>query len=66
MFPTDENIPALFPTDHAEVHRLELQHLELKVLLKGNYFGPAKEVLERNEGERRKRVLDLLTADGTW
>ncbi|CAE6422870.1 unnamed protein product [Rhizoctonia solani] len=66
MFPTDENIPALFPTDHAEVHRLELQHLELKVLLKGNYFGPAKEVLEWNEGERRKRVLDLLTADGTW
>ncbi|CAE7225642.1 unnamed protein product [Rhizoctonia solani] len=65
MFPIDENIPTLFPTDHAEVRRLELQHLELKVLLKGNYFGPVKEVLAENESGRRKRVLDLLTADGT-
>ncbi|CUA76737.1 hypothetical protein RSOLAG22IIIB_02207 [Rhizoctonia solani] len=66
MFPIDENIPTLFPTDHAEVRRLELQHLELKVLLKGNYFGPVKEVLAENASGRRKRVLDLITADGTW
>ncbi|KAG8691870.1 hypothetical protein FRC11_007229 [Ceratobasidium sp. 423] len=66
MFPIDENIPTLFPTDYAEVRRLELQHLELKILLQGNYLGPVKEVLAENESGRRKRVLDLITADGTW
>lgn len=66
MFPVDENIPPLFPTDFAEVRRLELQHLGLKLLFRSNYFGPAKEVLVENPGGRRKRVLDLLTGEGAW
>ncbi|KAH7344980.1 hypothetical protein B0J17DRAFT_637842 [Rhizoctonia solani] len=66
MFPVDENIPTLFPTDHAEVRRLELQHRALKLLLEGNYFGPVKEVLAQGESGQRKRVLDLITGDGTW
>lgn len=66
MFPIDENIPFLFPTDNAEVRRLELQHKVLKLVLGGNYFGPVQEMLAASQDGRRKRVLDLLTADGTW
>jgi hypothetical protein len=67
MFPLDENIPFLFPADFAEVRRLDIQHEALKLLLRGNYYGPVREILANSEhsGER-KRVLDLLTAEGNW
>ncbi|CAE6521472.1 unnamed protein product [Rhizoctonia solani] len=65
-FPIDENVPLLFPTDDAEVRRLKLQHLSLKLVFGSNYFGPMREVLTEDPSGRRKRVLDLFTADGTW
>jgi hypothetical protein len=67
MFPLDENIPLLFPADSAEVRRLDIQHEGLKLLLRGNYYGPVREILADTEPNgRRKRVLDLLTAEGSW
>ncbi|KAG8691868.1 hypothetical protein FRC11_007227 [Ceratobasidium sp. 423] len=66
MFPVDENVPLLFPTDDAEVRRLKLQHLSLKLVFGSNYFGPMQEMLAEDPSGRRKRVLDLFTADGTW
>lgn len=65
MFPLDQNTPKVFPTDQVEVRRLDIQHAALKLLLNGNYFGPVQEVLIETS-ERRKRVLDLLTAEGNW
>ncbi|CAE6395981.1 unnamed protein product [Rhizoctonia solani] len=65
-FPVDENVPLLFPTDDAEVRRLKLQHLSLKLVLGSNYFGPMRDVLAEDPSGRRRRVLDLFTADGTW
>ncbi|EUC66796.1 methyltransferase domain protein [Rhizoctonia solani AG-3 Rhs1AP] len=66
MFPVDENIPFLFPADDAELRRLKLQHLSLKLVFGSNYFGPARSVLLEVPSGRRKHVLDLFTADGTW
>ncbi|CAE6422859.1 hypothetical protein BN14_00932 [Rhizoctonia solani AG-1 IB] len=66
MFPIDENVPPLFPTDDAEVRRLRLQHLSLKLVVGSNYFGPMRSALTESADGRRKRVLDLFTADGTW
>ncbi|KAF8761531.1 S-adenosyl-L-methionine-dependent methyltransferase [Rhizoctonia solani] len=66
MFPIDENVPPLFPTDDAEVRRLKLQHLSLKLIIGSNYFGPVRNALAESPDGRRKRVLDLFTADGTW
>ncbi|QRV81927.1 methyltransferase domain protein [Ceratobasidium sp. AG-Ba] len=65
MFPADTNVPMLMPTDSMEVRRLEKQHLSLKLMLEGNYFGPMREVLAPEPG-RRKRVLDLVTVEGCW
>ncbi|CAE6446319.1 unnamed protein product, partial [Rhizoctonia solani] len=66
MFPVDENVPFLFPTDDAELRRLKLQHISLKLVFGSNYFGPTRSVLLEVPSGRRKRVLDLFTADGTW
>ncbi|KAG9118721.1 hypothetical protein FRC07_006635 [Ceratobasidium sp. 392] len=65
MFPADINVPLLMPTDNAEVLRLQKQHLSLRLALEGNYFGPMREVLTPDP-RRRKRVLDLVTLEGTW
>ncbi|KAF8605075.1 hypothetical protein BDV93DRAFT_555025 [Ceratobasidium sp. AG-I] len=64
-FPLAQNAPLVLPVDHVEVHRLDLQHAALKCILGGNYYGPVKDVLS-DTGERRKRALDLPTAEGNW
>ncbi|KAG9075905.1 hypothetical protein FS749_012370 [Ceratobasidium sp. UAMH 11750] len=67
MFPADINVPLLMPTDSAEVLRLQKQHLSLKLMLEGNYYGPMREILAPDPRlRRRKRVLDLVTLEGTW
>ncbi|KAG8692178.1 hypothetical protein FRC08_009962 [Ceratobasidium sp. 394] len=67
MFPADINVPLLMPTDSAEVLRLQKQHLSLKLMLEGNYYGPMRDVLAHDPRlRRRKRVLDLVTLEGTW
>ncbi|KAJ1302021.1 hypothetical protein OPQ81_000856 [Rhizoctonia solani] len=65
MFPADTNLPVLLPTDKAEVLRLELQHLSIKLALEGNYWGPVRQTLLAPT-THRKRVLDLVTLEGTW
>ncbi|KAF8603628.1 hypothetical protein BDV93DRAFT_508270 [Ceratobasidium sp. AG-I] len=64
-FPLAQNAPLVFPTDDAEVQRLDCVHTALKHLLNGNYYGPVKDVLLETSG-RRKRALDLPTAEGNW
>ncbi|CAE7189200.1 unnamed protein product [Rhizoctonia solani] len=64
-YPADRNIPAFVPLDNGEASRLEIQHHYMKHLLGSNYFGPVRGILQP-ESARRKRVLDLFTADGTW
>ncbi|KAF8609733.1 hypothetical protein BDV93DRAFT_551227 [Ceratobasidium sp. AG-I] len=64
-FPLASNAPLFFPTDHIEVQRLDLLHTALKLVLNGNYYGPVKDVLSETT-DRRKRVLDLTTAEGNW
>ncbi|KAF8609661.1 S-adenosyl-L-methionine-dependent methyltransferase [Ceratobasidium sp. AG-I] len=65
VFPLAQSPPIFLPTDDVEVQRLDIQHTALKRVLNGNYYGPVKEVLSETGG-RRKRVLDLLTAEGNW
>ncbi|KAF8600022.1 hypothetical protein BDV93DRAFT_590082 [Ceratobasidium sp. AG-I] len=64
-FPLAQNAPFAFPTDYVEVQRLDFVHTALKHLLNGNYYGPVKSVLSETS-ERRKRALDLPTAEGNW
>ncbi|KAG8768706.1 hypothetical protein FRC12_005420 [Ceratobasidium sp. 428] len=67
MFPADENMPIALPTDLGEVKRLMLQHLQLKIFLGANFYGPVREVLAPRPGDqKKKRVLDLITAEGSW
>ena len=64
-YPLVQNAPLLFPTDDAEVQRLDSVFPALKLILNGNYYGPVKDVLSETT-ERRKRVLDLPTFEGNW
>ncbi|KAJ1305287.1 hypothetical protein OPQ81_000311 [Rhizoctonia solani] len=66
MFPKDENMPIAIPTDAAELKRLMLQHIQLKIFLGANYIGPVREMLSPNTDGREKKVLDLITAEGSW
>ncbi|CEL53573.1 hypothetical protein RSOLAG1IB_06428 [Rhizoctonia solani AG-1 IB] len=66
MFPKDENMPIAIPTDVVEIKRLMLQHIQLKIFLGGNYIGPVCEVLAPGIDGRKKKVLDLITAEGSW
>ncbi|CAE6438265.1 unnamed protein product [Rhizoctonia solani] len=65
MFPADTNLPVLLPTDNAEVLRLELQHLSIKLALNANYWGPTRQALLAPTSHR-KRVLDIVTLEGSW
>ncbi|CAE6433759.1 unnamed protein product [Rhizoctonia solani] len=64
-YPADRNIPAFVPLDNGEAARLEIQHHYMKLMTGSNYFGPVREILQPHP-TRRKRVLDVFTADGTW
>ncbi|KAG8721386.1 hypothetical protein FRC08_013547 [Ceratobasidium sp. 394] len=67
MFPADENMPIALPTDVGEVKRLMLQHIQLKIFLGANFYGPVHEVLTSSTNKQwQKRVLDLITAEGSW
>ncbi|QRW20854.1 F-box-like protein [Rhizoctonia solani] len=65
MFPKDENLPIAIPTDANEVKRLML-HIQLKIFLGGNYVGPVDQILSPAIDGREKKVLDLITAEGSW
>jgi hypothetical protein len=67
LFPADENIPITLPVDIGGVKRHILEHLQLKIFMGANFYGPVREMLTADAGNgRQKRVLDVITADGYW
>ena len=64
-FPLAQNAPLFSPSDQVEVQRLDFLYASLKHIMNGIYHGPAKDVLSET-ADRRKRVLDLITAEGNW
>ena len=56
------NVPVVLPVDHAETRRLTDQHELLKLVCRGNYWGPVKEILKYDsEASRRPRVLHVVS-----
>ncbi|QRV80651.1 methyltransferase domain protein [Ceratobasidium sp. AG-Ba] len=67
MFPADDNVAISLPQDSAEVQRSRNHHIIFKMILRSNYWGPVEQVLAPIPGEReRKKVLDMVTAEGSW
>ncbi|KAG9128439.1 hypothetical protein FRC07_012547 [Ceratobasidium sp. 392] len=65
-FPIYEELPMALPTDAGEIHRLQIQHTALKLLV-GDTLDTIMEVhLAPSPGGRRKRVLDVRTQTGLW
>ncbi|QRV81382.1 methyltransferase domain protein [Ceratobasidium sp. AG-Ba] len=70
MFPSDESIPLLFPTD-ASADRLDiLQHIIIRLCRGGKNIPDSVDEMLRNGGVARNgtgaRVLDAVTNSGTW
>ncbi|KAF8689026.1 putative methyltransferase, partial [Rhizoctonia solani] len=63
MFVNNPNAPIWHPID--EYRRLDLQHKLLKLVYRGNCFGPVAEVLQPRQGYT-PRVLDICTRNGAW
>ncbi|KAG9089105.1 hypothetical protein FRC06_001716 [Ceratobasidium sp. 370] len=67
MFPSDVNVAISLPQDSAEVQRCLDHHQVFKMILGAKYWGPVEQVLAPTPGEtERKRVLDMVTAEGSW
>ncbi|EIW76554.1 S-adenosyl-L-methionine-dependent methyltransferase [Coniophora puteana RWD-64-598 SS2] len=54
------------PVDAREQERLTWQHRTLHALIGEHYVGPVDVVLDTDQDDRRKRVLDLGTGTGCW
>lgn len=65
-YPSYEGVPMILPADQAEIRRLRIQHLAVK-LVAGNSLDTtiAKHLSSCPEG-RRKSVLDVRTQTGLW
>ncbi|ELU45165.1 methyltransferase domain-containing protein [Rhizoctonia solani AG-1 IA] len=64
MFPADANLPVLLPSDNSTVTRLELQHLSIKLVLNGNYWGPVRQnLLAVQEMSREFPDVDFVSLD---
>ncbi|KAG8777746.1 hypothetical protein FRC12_000227 [Ceratobasidium sp. 428] len=63
LFVNDPDVLVWYPVD--EHRRLKLRHQLLKLLHGGNHFGKMAEVLSACK-DRRPRVLDMCTRDGSW
>ncbi|KAG8738131.1 hypothetical protein FRC10_007253 [Ceratobasidium sp. 414] len=67
MFPSDGGVAINLPQDSAEVQRCMNHHRVFKMTLRSNYWGPVEQVLAPTPGEtERKKVLDMVTAEGSW
>ncbi|KAG8738135.1 hypothetical protein FRC10_007257 [Ceratobasidium sp. 414] len=67
MFPSDANVAINLPQDSAEVQRCLDHHQVFKMILGAKYWGPVEQVLAPTPGEtERKKVLDMVTAEGSW
>ncbi|KAG8782406.1 hypothetical protein FRC12_020874 [Ceratobasidium sp. 428] len=67
MFPADVNVAISLPQDEGEIQRCLDHHMVFKMILQGKYWGPVEQVLAPTPGEtERKKVLDMVTAEGSW
>ncbi|KAG9080823.1 hypothetical protein FRC06_006121 [Ceratobasidium sp. 370] len=67
MFPSDSGVPISLPQDSVEIQRCLDHHRLFKMILRSNYWGPVEQVLAPTLGEtERKKVLDMITAEGSW
>ncbi|KAG9119610.1 hypothetical protein FRC07_005297, partial [Ceratobasidium sp. 392] len=62
----DPELPIFFPQDELESHRLDHQHLALRLCIGHNYVGPVATHLRHDPQGPRKRVLDVGTQQGSW
>ncbi|KAG9099988.1 hypothetical protein FS749_016557 [Ceratobasidium sp. UAMH 11750] len=66
-FPADASVAICILTDSIEIQRCVEQHRALKAFFGSNYWGPVDQVLATTPGQKeRKKVLDVVTADGSW
>ncbi|KAG8777933.1 hypothetical protein FRC12_000121 [Ceratobasidium sp. 428] len=69
-FPTDENVPLLFPTDTTADRLDVIMHLIVRLCRDGmNVPAPVDEMLRKGGVDGRgtgARVLDMVTNSGTW
>lgn len=66
LYPVDPELPIFLPQDQQETHRLDREHVALKLVLGCNYVGPVTSHLRHDPLSPRKRVLDIGTQQGTW
>ncbi|KAF8603866.1 hypothetical protein BDV93DRAFT_523015 [Ceratobasidium sp. AG-I] len=66
LYPVDPEIPIWMPQDEDELHRLDHEHMAIKLVVGGNYLGPTAAHLRYEPGVPRKRVLDVGTQQGSW
>ncbi|KAG9104391.1 hypothetical protein FRC06_002945 [Ceratobasidium sp. 370] len=67
MFPSDANAAISLPQDSAEIQRCVNHHQVIRMTLQSSYWGPVEHILAPTQGEvERKRVFDMVTAEGSW
>jgi hypothetical protein len=61
-----EELPMALPADSGEIHRLQIQHLALKILVGDALDGTIAAHIAPSPDGRRRRVLDVRTQSGIW
>ncbi|KAG8701153.1 hypothetical protein FRC08_004247 [Ceratobasidium sp. 394] len=65
-FPIYEELPMALPSDAGEIHRLQIQHSALKLLVGDTLDRTLEAHLVSSPDGRRRRVLDVRTQTGLW
>ncbi|KAG8743091.1 hypothetical protein FRC10_000391 [Ceratobasidium sp. 414] len=65
-FPIYEELPMALPSDAGEIHRLQIQHTALKLLVGDALDSILEAHLRPGPDGRQKRVLDVRTQTGLW
>ncbi|KAG8762092.1 hypothetical protein FRC12_009190 [Ceratobasidium sp. 428] len=65
-FSAYEGVPMVLPTDSAEIRRLRVQHLAIKLIMGGTLDEIISTHLTLSSDGRRKSVLDVRTQTGMW
>ncbi|KAG8721382.1 hypothetical protein FRC08_013543 [Ceratobasidium sp. 394] len=66
-FPADANVAISLPTDSVEIQRCGEQYRVIKAFLGPLFWRPIDQFLATTPGQKeRKKVLDMMTTDGSW
>ncbi|KAG9090833.1 hypothetical protein FRC06_000863 [Ceratobasidium sp. 370] len=65
-FPVYEELPLVLPSDAGEIHRLQIQHTALKLLVGDALDSVLEAHLAPSLDGRQRRVLDVRTQTGLW